>query len=345
MGIRSASASADMVRVLVKYASAIGVSLEGVYEATGSLPQKREETEARISIEQFSAIWKEIAFRVDDRDFGLHCAETMHSFPGGDVVSAVMMNCPTVGSAIEKLAQYHDLTMDFVQLCLNEQGSYAYLSWEPIYPDVSVDRHHSEAVLATLALTLRDLTEGKIRLDETRFRHPQPGDIAEHRRIFVCPLAFEQPSNELVIRRQDLALPIFLASPELLERLEQIAQELLDRLYAPDTWADKVTHLVGRMLSRGDRPTLERIAYELAISTRHLQNKLKAEGTTYRRLCDQVRREIAVDHLQRQDMAICDIAFLLGFSEQSAFNHAFKRWTGSTPREYRTQGQSSTSPA
>jgi AraC-like DNA-binding protein len=85
---------------------------------------------------------------------------------------------------------------------------------------------------------------------------------------------------------------------------------------------------------QGEKPIADAVALDLAISTRHLQSKLKAEGTTYRHLLDQVRKELALDYLKRPEMTMFDIAFLLGFSEQSTFNHAFKRWTGSSPKEY-----------
>jgi len=95
-----------------------------------------------------------------------------------------------------------------------------------------------------------------------------------------------------------------------------------------------VTHLIGKMLSRGEKPMLDAVARELAVSTRHLQNKLKEEGSTYRAILDQLRKEIALEYLSKPEVTIYDVAFLLGFSEQSAFNHAFKRWTGSIPTEY-----------
>jgi AraC-like DNA-binding protein len=140
--------------------------------------------------------------------------------------------------------------------------------------------------------------------------------------------------NELVFDRQDLSLPVFLANPELLDVLERYAQRLLERLHTPDTWAGRVTQSLGRILVQGERPSLNAVAFHLAVSTRHLQGQLQAEGTTYRSLLDQVRKELALDYLKRPDMTMCDIAFLLGFSEQSAFTHAFKRWTGSSPTEY-----------
>jgi AraC-like DNA-binding protein len=91
------------------------------------------------------------------------------------------------------------------------------------------------------------------------------------------------------------------------------------------------------MLLRGDKPSVEIIARNLAVSRRHLQNKLRTEDTTYRQLLDAVRKEIAMDCLNKPQMNLCDIAFLLGFAEQSTFNHAFKRWTGMTPTAYQQQ--------
>jgi AraC-like DNA-binding protein len=332
---RQILASITMVHILLKYASGIGINLAEICEVMGLGPDILESPEAKISIEQYNDIWKQVALRAEDQNFGLHLGEASQGFLGGDILFTVMMNCPTVGLAIEKLALYHDLTTNVVQLCLNQQGDRAYLSWNPIYPDIALDRHHSEAVLSGLAFRLCGLTEGEMQFVQVRFSHARPQDTTEHQRIFRCPVVFGQPDNALVLERAYLSRPIFLANPAFLERLEQFAQERLDRLYASDTWANKVLRLIGEVLWRGEKPTLETVAYELAISRRHLQNKLKKEGTTYRALLDQLRKEIALKYLKKPDVMIYDVAFLLGFSEQSAFNRAFKRWMGASPKEYR----------
>jgi AraC-like DNA-binding protein len=243
-------------------------------------------------------------------------------------------NCPTVESAIQKVARYHGLLADFIELRLTQQSDYAYLSWEPVQGDVALDRQHSESIAVMLASLFRGLTEDGIHLIEVRFDHPRPDDPAEHRRVLRCPVVFGWPRNELVIRRQDLSLPIFLANPELLDVLERYAQNLLERLHRPDTWAGRATRSLGKILARGEKPSIDAVAFDLALSTRHLQSQLKAEGTAYRQLLDQVRKELAMDYLKRAEMSMCDIAFLLGFSEQSAFTHAFRRWTGSSPTQY-----------
>lgn len=277
----SASASIDLTRILLKYAWRIGIHLEEIYKTVGLDPSILENTEARISLEQFNAIWKEIALQAEDQNFGLHFGKTVYNFPRGHILFSVMMNCPTVGDAIDKFFRYHSLMADVIQPQMNQQDDCAYFTWETIYPDLKLHRHHSEAVLSMLISILRRLTENKINLVEVRFTHPQPKDITEHQRIFCAPLLFQQPKNELVIEQKHLSLPIFLANPELLEILEQFAQKLLDRLYSPDTWPNKVIRLIGKMLLRGEKPGIESIAHDLAISTRHLQNRLKEEGTTY----------------------------------------------------------------
>ena len=95
--------------------------------------------------------------------------------------------------------------------------------------------------------------------------------------------------------------------------------------------------LLSNTIMTGGNVEIENVAKQLGVSGRSLQSKLKDEDATFRSCLASVRKEIALDYLQRPDVSICDVAFLLGYSEQSAFNHAFKRWTGSTPKVYRRQ--------
>jgi AraC-like DNA-binding protein len=197
-----------------------------------------------------------------------------------------------------------------------------------------IPRHVSEALLSSYVHIFRHITEGNLNLVEVRFKHARPENTAQHERFFHAPLLFEQPANELVISKDILELPIFLANPGLLKPLEQIAQKFIDNLYLSDTLSDRVTRLLSKLLARGKRTNIETIATNLAMSVRNMQIKLKEEGTSYQRILDSVRKEIALSYLNEEDVTICDIAFLLGFSEQNAFNHAFKRWTGGSPKHY-----------
>lgn len=336
--------SLHMLHILHRYASSIGVPLEPIIKEAGLNldPLANADTQGRIPVEQYNALWNSIATRAVDPNFGLHLGETAHGFLGGDILSTVMLNCPTVGDALEKFARYHDLATNAVRLRLDRRGARTHLAWQPRTPDLVLDRHHWEAVLSGVALKLRDLAKDGVPCIEVQFSHAQPADTAEHQRIFGCPVHFEQTGNALIIPSAALARPIFLATPGLLKQLEQFAQAQIEKLYPPNTWTDQVARLVNEILWRGEKPTLEAVARELAVSARYVQKKLSVEGTTYRALRDRLRKEIAMSYLRQPDVALCEVAFLLGFAEQSAFNHAFKRWTGDSPNEYRTRLNGST---
>lgn len=331
----AATASSDLTVILLRYASGVGLEIEGFCKKVGLDLSTLEEQGARISADTFNALWEEVVLRSGDRDFGLHFGEAAHAFFGGHILFSVMMNCPTVGDALEKFFRYHGLMADIHKMQITREGTYASVRLQPLRPGVELHRHHSEAVLGIVVTMLRRLSENRIAPVEVRFAHPEPPDVTEHERVFRSPLLFRQPGNQMIIREKDLALPILMASPDLLETLERFADERVQDLYGRDSWADRVTRSIGQMLSRGERPGVESAAQGLAVSTRHLQSRLKAEGVTYQKLLDRIREEMALRYLGKPEVTICDIAFLLGFSEQSAFNHAFRRWTGATPGEYR----------
>ncbi len=324
-----------MSHALLKYAAAPGMDPGEICQAAGIPPALLADPQARLPARQFYALWCEVSRRADDPDFGLHFAARSLDQPAGDILSAVMFNCPTVGRALEKLAQYHNLATDVIQVRLHERDGLVGIAWQPGFAGLPIDRQISEAVICRLYFTLQVLSEGRIPALRVEFSHPQPPDTALHRQIFPCPVVFGQPGNAIVVRGEALDQPITLAHPGLLGRLEALAQELLDELYLPDTWSERVSQRISKALLQGEKVSLASLARGLAISTRQLQNKLKDEGATYQQLLDQVRKELALGYLQEPAASLYDVAFLLGYADQSAFNHAFKRWTGKTPGEYR----------
>ncbi|MBN1429149.1 MAG: AraC family transcriptional regulator [Anaerolineae bacterium] len=329
------SVSIALVRILLQYASSRGLDPSIIQTATGLTLDQLENPDTRVPVEQLSNVWRELARRSGDQDFGLHVGEMGDRLSTGGILSSVMMNCSTVGKALEKLAHYHDLATDFVRLRFSRQRGIVHCVWEQADTGIPLDRHYAEAVFCGLIFPLRRLTQGQLQPVAIHLTHHQPDDTIEHRRLFGCPLVFDSPRNELLLRSEDWDRPILLANAQLLNKLEQFAQEMLDRLYPPNTWAEQVVHLVSKSLACGEKPALDTVAGELAIGPRQLQNKLKEEGVAYQTLLDDVRKEMALKYLSEPHITVCDIAFLLGFSEQSAFNHAFKRWTGATPGDYR----------
>jgi len=332
-----ASVSVTLIHALNAYAVSIDIDADKAYQKSGFQTVLMDDPETRVPAQQFHALWEEIAHQSNDPYFGLHFAERTRHQSGDGVLATVMVNCPTVGKAMEKLIRYHTLTTDVIQVRLQHEEDRASYAWESIPANDPSDRQIADAVICRLFFTLENLSRGKITPIVIYFRHPQPQSISEYQRIFGCPLVFNQSLDKIVIHAKDLDLPIPLANPKLLEPLEAIVQNLLDQLCSSDTWADQVTHRISNLLLDGQKPTIGLIAQEMAVSTRHLQKKLKSEGVTYQKLLAQVREKMALGYLKEPNMNLFDTAFLLGFSDQSAFNHAFKRWTDMTPKEFRKQ--------
>jgi len=116
--------------------------------------------------------------------------------------------------------------------------------------------------------------------------------------------------------------------------LDRHAENLLSRFPPRNSIVDQSRSIIGHELRGGD-PSLERVAAQLGLSARTLQRKLHEQHTSHNELVDHLRHELAVRYLQEREMAIGEVAYLLGFSEPSSFHRAFKRWTGATPREFR----------
>ncbi len=330
-----ATVSTAMTGILLKYAVKIGMDSNKLCSIAGIDPSVFKESEARISVEQFNALWKEAKTQSGRLDFGLDFGrELALNYHSGHILFAVMMNSPTVGAAMDKFVKYHNLMADAIRPELSQQGNSVHFACVNAHSNSKIPRHIAEALLSMFIHILRLITDNNLKLIKARFSHSRPSNISGHEQVFDAPLAFDQTKSELILEKEFMNLPMFMPNPELLRTLEQFARNLLSKLYHANTWSFKVTRELGELLIQGEKPGTKSVADNLAMSVRSLQQKLKTEGTTYRNLLDEVRREIAINFLRKDDMTICDIAFFLGFSEQSAFNHAFKRWTGVAPKEY-----------
>ena len=198
-------------------------------------------------------------------------------------------------------------------------------------------RHAVEFGFARAILMARRSTGVDVAPVCVRFTFPRPADVTAHEALFRSPLVFAHGRNELELDGETLRLPQRAADPWLRELVEGHARALLARLDAPSPLARRVVEALGLAVQRGEAD-LSSVARALATTERTLQRQLASEGLRFRALVDDVRRELATRYLADRRHSLAQIALLLGFSEQAAFQRAFVRWTGVTPGQFRRDG-------
>ncbi len=201
-------------------------------------------------------------------------------------------------------------------------------------------RLSNEATLASITAISREVSTAEFSPLAVFFKHDAPETIDAHEAYFGCPAHFGSDKDGLLLSDEALAAKNRLGDESTSAFFDSYLEtEEID--YAGVVSLDRqVRSAVTNCLSEGV-PTLSDIAMRLGMSARTLQRRLAEEGRTYQELVDRARRELARSLLRDTQYSLADVAFLTGFSEQSTFTRAFKRWSGQTPRSFRLEAPTS----
>ena len=167
------------------------------------------------------------------------------------------------------------------------------------------------------------------------FKHPAPASIAGHEAYFGCPVQFDAALDALMVAGGALNRPNRLADAGVTTFLLKHLDTELERAEALTSLRDRVRDVIAQTLSEGV-PKIQDVAKRLGLGERSLQRRLGEDGLSFQKLVDEARRDLAEGLLAQSDYPLAEVAYLTGFSEQSAFNRAFKRWFDRTPAAYRT---------
>jgi AraC-like DNA-binding protein len=180
----------------------------------------------------------------------------------------------------------------------------------------------------------------QLRIASVDLRHPAPADRGPYRDAFRTDVRFGADADRLRFSADEWRAPLETSDPTLAQVLEARARIRLEAAtgYASAIGGELRRAILGEL---AEGAPISNVARALHVSVRSLQRTLADAGTSYRAVLDTVRRDLARDYLADAAVSICEVALLLGFSDQRSFHRAFERWTGESPgrwRALRTRG-------
>lgn len=272
----------------------------------------------------------------NDPHFGLHVGESV-KLGTYTVYGLILLSCHDFGQVFQQTLRYEGLAHDLGRSDLQVTNGIAQYQWHSHFPNAS--RHLAESVFAGIRVFGNWLAGVPLPPAPISFTHAAPEDCREHQRIFGNAVMFNAPINSASFDAALLSWPVPNADVSMYPILQQHAEGLLKEKMRAQTEGGIIAQVRAAIIANltQDRAKLALIAQDLNLTQRTLQRKLSEAGSSFQQVLDSTRHELAKDYLSQRQLNLADIAFLLGYQEQSAFNHAFKGWFGISPGSYREQ--------
>lgn len=324
------------VQVLLDYLKQHQYSPEQVFTPALLAQFKSASPNERLPIQVWGDAMERACALTKDEQLALKLAQLLTPKHWG-VFAYAAMTCKTLADVVVLLERYERLIDDMNDSTIVLEGGQAKLQWLPKIQTPSPA--FMQMSTASWVIFARRYTERNDLIADADFTFSQPGNCNEYERLFGGNVRFNQPVTQILFPLSYLQLPIAYHDPD---SHRVLLSQIKSSIHQADKEQDLHTQLRDTIITNlhKERVTLEYIADQLKMPARALQYQLEQNGTTFRKLLDQIRLEMAQLLLEDADMTLVDIAFLLGYSEQSPFTKAFKRWTGETPGEYRKRNTS-----
>lgn len=292
----------------------------------------------RLNAEQTNSLWKNAVHLSADKQFGLHFGESMQLAALG-LIGQIIATSNTVGDALTRASGMVHLITDMfsIQLISNETDFQIDLvSDEQIrktYPYTF--QQMADYLLVFVLHEMKGLLLEKLKPTKVNFNYPIVNQ-KEYERVLRCSVYGNQENLSIILPLSYLSIPTISANYRLQKILIGQISAFLKTSTIDHSFQTKIYHylLTNSYLSS---QSLESVAANLNASPRTIQRKLKQEGITFQEIVEKVRKDLAIHFLHSEKVQIKEIAYTLGYNGPSAFQRAFKKWTGTTPSKYRKQ--------
>ncbi len=322
---------------LVRTLDARGCDGRALLRDAGLDPALLGDPNGRVPVSGMVRLWRLAVAATGDPCLGLKVAAhvqpaTFHS------LGLALLASQTLEDALLRSARYSRIVSNAVEMRIERGAIEArqIVEWRMATPvvDEAIDLVMASTVkMGLLLLAIDPAAPQPMRLRLRRSATPaMRAEFAAH---FAFPIDFEADENSLALPLDWLDRPLPMANPQLARQNDLVVMEYLAR-HDGSRLAEKVRALLVSRLPAGE-PARADVAQALLLSEKTLQRRLRDEDTSYQQLLDELRHDLAQKYLREPTASVCEVTFRLGFSDQSSFTRAFRRWTGLTPGEYRSQ--------
>jgi len=326
-----------LASVAVLLASAIesyGIDFRPLASQAGIDPDRYYDPDERLPYPRLQRVWELAVAATGDACFGLTYAEFIQpaALHGMGLAWAAS---DTLLDGVRRLIRYQHAVSTALDIELRTQADSYRLVFRSLAHETPPVAAAVDASLATFMRMCRITAGPTIRPRAATLTHPAPACRERFESSFGVAARFLAETNSLEFDRGALEARLPCGHPELARANDALVRDYLQRLDR-DNLATRVRGQIIEQLPEGI-PKQEQIAHRLNLSLRNLQRKLQDQGTSYKQLLDDTRKELAIQYLTASRRPIIEIGFLLGFTESANFSRAFRRWTGHSPQSYRRQ--------
>lgn len=331
------SVAVHFLRLVIDYLAEAEIPAGDLLFNAGLSQHQLDDPNGRIAFDQFNTLCELSATALNEPSLGLKLGQSISPGHLGSHGFA-LMSCSTGAELMQQHMRYSSLTIDAAHVVIEQKGNDIIRYWRSNLPDgKALGRLQDELNLATTVTLARGFTHRQdLNPKWVSFRHSKPDDIGVYESLFRCPVRFSQPETAICVDAEYLTLPLPHANPQIRRIMDDLCAQLVNQLGVAlePAWLAMARKCVLDSFKLG-LPDSKSVAEAIGMSEEALKTRFSERGLSFRGFVDELRQALALGYVRDPHLSLVDIAYLLGFSEQSAFQRAFKRWTGKTPGEYR----------
>lgn len=330
------TASILYLKVLYRLLESYGINKDDFLLDLGLMKSSQDKSSRELS-DTVSDIWNQAENYTGLSNLSLTAGINSHPSDYG-VMSYVWMNCKNFQEILEYVCKYKELINEAFTAKINPINS----DYEYILESTSNNYGHliefDFASILHMGYFVAGIgNESKVRIKFIDFKHEPNSKLLDYKNCFNCEVNFSQPYNRMVLSKEVLNTAVISPNKHIQKEMLSMIKRMMKNEIRSKTLSEKTSAYVADRIAKGQRPTQDQAAQYFNFSSSKLKRLLSNEDTSFTNILNSILKAEAFNLLKNKQLSISDISLLLGFTSNAAFYRTFRRWTGSTPNEYRNK--------